>query len=139
MDAHAMERLLRNIDRRTKAIEQILPTLATKKESKNLATKAELKKLATKTQLKKLATKAELKLLATKAELQAAIEPLATKEELRAVVREEGERSRRHMDIVAEAMRDQVRLLAEGHDWLATKVVDHDARITRLEDISDAS
>lgn len=51
--------------------------------------------------------------LATRDELHAAIAaavaPLATKEELR----EEGERSRRHMDIVGEALRSDIQLLAE--------------------------
>ena len=43
--------------------------------------------------------------LATKEDLK----PLATKEQ----VREEGERSRRHMDIIAEALRSDIQLLAE--------------------------
>jgi hypothetical protein len=47
--------------------------------------------------------------LATKAELHAAIAPLATKEELR----EEGERSRRHMDVIAESLSSNIQLLAE--------------------------
>ncbi len=110
MDSQTMEKMIRNIDRRTRAIEQILPTLATR---------AELKKA--------------IAPLATKAELKKAIAPLATKAELK----EEGERTRRHMDVLAEAMRDQVRVIAEGHDWLASRVVDHDGRITRLEDERD--
>ena len=51
--------------------------------------------------------------LATRDELHAAIAvavaPLATKEELR----EEGERSRRHTDIVGEALRSDIQLLAD--------------------------
>jgi hypothetical protein len=47
--------------------------------------------------------------LATKEELRLAIAPLATEEELR----EEGERLRRHMDIVGEALRGDIQLLAE--------------------------
>ena len=48
--------------------------------------------------------------LATAEELQAAIAPLATRAELRA----EGERLQRHMDIVGEALRSDIQLLA-GH------------------------
>lgn len=51
-----------------------------------------------------LATKEELRLA-----IAAAVAPLATKEELS----EEGERSRRHLDIVAEALRTDTQLLAE--------------------------
>jgi len=51
-----------------------------------------------------LATKEELRLA-----IAAAVAPLATKEELR----EEGERLRRHMDIVGEALRSDIQLLAE--------------------------
>ena len=43
------------------------------------------------------------------AAIAAAVAPLATKEELR----QEGERSRRHMDIVGEALRTDIQLLAE--------------------------
>ncbi len=67
--------------------------------------------------------------MATKAELQAAIEPLATKAEMR----EEGELTRRHFDVVAESMRDEIRLIAEGHGWLASRFAEHDARTARLE------
>jgi len=77
---------LENLDRRLARVEQILPTLATKEELR-LAIAA----------------------LATKEELRLAIAPLATKEELR----EEGERLRRHMDVVGEALRSDIQLLAE--------------------------
>ena len=113
MDATVIDTHLENIDRRLTRLEQILPTLATKDDLKTLATKDELKTLATKDELETLATKAELQAaiatLATKAELQAAVASLATKEELR----EEGERSRRHMDVVAESLRSDIQLIAE--------------------------
>ena len=47
--------------------------------------------------------------LATKEDFK----PLATKDELRREIREEGDRSRRHMDIIAEALRSDIQLLAE--------------------------
>jgi len=80
---------LENLDRRLARIEQILPTLATKDELKTLATKDELKTLATKEELRSLGT------------------------ELRQEIREEGKRSRRHMDIIGEALRSDIQLLAE--------------------------
>jgi hypothetical protein len=73
------------LDRRLARVEQILPTLATKDE---------------------------LKTLATKEELRVAIAPLATKEELRQVVQEEGERSRRYMDVLTESLREDIHLIA---------------------------
>ena len=94
---------LENLDRRLTRVEQILPTLATRDESH----------AALATAVAALATKEDLRFaiapLATKEELRLAIAPLATKEELR----EEGERSRRHMDIVGEALRSDIQLLAE--------------------------
>ena len=86
MDTDVIAKHLENLDRRLANVEQILPTLATKEE---------------------------LRVLATKEELAAAIAPLATKQELRAEIREEGERSRRYMDVVAEALRSDIQLLAE--------------------------
>jgi hypothetical protein len=47
--------------------------------------------------------------LATREELRAAVALLATKEELR----EEGERLRRHMDVLIEAQRGDIHMLAE--------------------------
>ena len=125
LSTEEMETLLKNVDRRTSRLEQILPTLATKEDLAAgiaagiapLATKAELAAaiapLATKTELAAaiapLATKAELAAavapLATKTELAAAIAPLATKEGLAEV--------RRHALILNEAVRDDIRMLAE--------------------------
>jgi hypothetical protein len=85
VDDATLTRHFENIDRRLTSVEQILPTLATKDE---------------------------LKTLATKEELAAAIAPLATKEELFSAVREEGERSRRYMDVIAESLRDDIHLIA---------------------------
>jgi hypothetical protein len=158
MNLVQMKKRIKNIDRRLGRIEQILPTLTTKAELQAAieprATRAELQAaiepLATKVELQAavepLATKVELQAaiepLATKVELQAAIEPLATKVELQAAIeplatkvelREEGDRTRRHMDIIAESLRDDIRLLAEGHGWVSGRLADHDARITRLE------
>ena len=95
---------LENLDRRLAQVEQILPTLATKDDLKGLATKEELR---------------------------LAIEPLATREELRAMevtlrreIREEGDRSRRHMEIITEAQRDDIRMLAEHLSAVMLKLED---------------
>ena len=54
-----------------------------------------------------LATKDDLLTLATKEELR------ATATELRQEIRDEGERARRHMNILNEALRGDVQLIAE--------------------------
>lgn len=55
--------------------------------------------------------------LATREELQAAVAPLATREEVRAEARE----TRRHFDIIAESLRDDIRIIAEGRVALGAK------------------
>jgi hypothetical protein len=87
-----------NLRHRTDRIEQILPTLATKKDLEAFATKEDLKAFATKEDLKAFATKEDLKAFATMA-----------------FVREEGERTRRHVDVRFEQLRDQISAIAEGH------------------------
>jgi hypothetical protein len=98
-----VESTLQNVERRTERIMRFLPTLATKDELRETAAR-----------------------LATKEELREAVAPLATKEELR----EEGERTRRHFDVVAERMRDDIRLVAEGH--LATEAKFDRQRLEQL-------
>ncbi len=128
-------------------LDAVVATLATKQELAAaiapLATKAELAAA-----IAPLATKAELAAaiapLATKAELATAIAPLAT----RAEMREEGEQTRQHFDVVAESLRDDIRLIAESQVTLQAEVrqgrkdldgilKNHEKRITRLE-ASDA-
>jgi hypothetical protein len=58
-----------------------------------------------------LATKEDLKPVATKEDLREAVSKLATEEE----VREEGEKSRRHMDVLHERLETQIKVFAEGH------------------------
>jgi hypothetical protein len=52
--------MVKNLDRRLSAVEQILPTLATKDDLKAFATKEDLKAFATKEDLKAFATKEDL-------------------------------------------------------------------------------
>ena len=130
--------------------------LAALKEESTAAIAAAVAPLATKADLAAavagLATKAELAAevagLATKAELTAAIAPLPTRDEMHAAidtaVTREGERTRRHFDVVAERIESYVRLVSEGHSNvdqkidrvrtdLETQTADPDRRVTRLE------
>ena len=111
MEQHEIEGLIKNIDTRTKRIEQILPTLATKDDLQAFATKDEM--------------------------------------------REEGVRTRRHIDVVAEELKTQIKSIAEGqkalgehitksYDELSGRIVElgqdiksvlanHERRIAKLE------
>ena len=106
MDQDMIGTHLTNLDRRLARVEQILPMLATKEELRAA--------------IAPLATKDELKALATKEELRAAIAPLATREELR----EEGERSRRHMDVLIEGQREDIQILAEHLTVVMARLAD---------------
>ena len=97
MDPVPLEQVVRNIDDRLTRVEQILPTLATKEDLKAFPTKEEMRQA-----------------------IAEAVAPLATKNE----VREEGERTRRHFDIVAGRLEGQIRLVAEGHGALQQRMDD---------------
>ena len=119
-----MERQIRNLDRRTARVEQILPTLATKDDLKGLATKEDLERFATKEDLKRFATKEDLKRFATKEDLKR----FATKEDLKAFPTREDPKGfatkddleevrqdlRRHMLVLIEDVRGDIRLVAEA-------------------------
>jgi len=154
MEPQPLEEVVRNVDLRLTRVEQILPTLATKVNLQEaivpLATKVELQAA-----IAPLATKVELQEamapLATKVELQVAIAeavaPLATKvelQELREEMRHDGERTRRHFDVVAERLEGHIRLIAEGQVFLQSRLEDVrtelkadiaqiDRRVMRLE------
>ena len=110
-----MEHQIRNLDRRTARVEQILPTLATKDDLRALATKEDLKRFATKEDLKRFATKEDLKRFATKEDLKAfptREDPkgFATKDDLEEVRQD----LRRHMLVLIEDVRGDIRLVAEA-------------------------
>ena len=111
---------LENLDHRLARVEQILPSLATKEDLRSLATKEELRSLATKEELRSLATKEEL--LLTKEELR--LELATRSAELRREIRGEGERSRRHMDVLIEAQRSDIQLLAEHLSVVMSRLTD---------------
>ena len=89
MDQLEVEGLIKDLNTRTKRIEQILPTLATKEDLKVFPTRDEVKTL----------------------------------------MEEEGKRTRRHFDVVAEGLKESIRIIANGHKGLD----DHERRITKLE------
>lgn len=110
---------LENLDDRLARVEQFLPSVATKDDLKAFVTTDEFQAtVAT------LATKVDLERYATKADLAASIAPLATKAE----AREEGERTRRHMDVVAEHLLDRIGLLYEGQARVVQRLDQHDTR-----------
>ena len=125
---------LENLDRRLTRVEQILPSLATKDDLLSLATKDDLLSLATKEELSSLATNDALlatneallatndALLATRGELR--LEIAAQSAELRREIRDEGERSRRYMDLLIEGQRGDIQLLAEHLSVVMSKLTD---------------
>jgi hypothetical protein len=136
---------------RLAAVEQVLPALATKEDLRSAIADA-VAPLATREEMGRaiapLATREELYQaiapLASREELYQAVAPLARREEVYQAIREEGERTRRHFDVVAEDLRGDVRLLAEGqvalyqrNDDLRAELKGEtaalDRRVTRLE------
>ena len=119
MAERVLEKRVENLEHRVATVEQILPTLATKVDLVELRT-------------------------GTKADLQAAIAPLATRAEIKAEIKAEGDQTRRYFDVVAEGLRGEIRLIAEGHtatqasiNAMRTDVMrlleQHDKRLMRLE------
>jgi len=87
MTPTAMEDAINKLDHRLGAVEQILPTLATKTDLEPFATKVDLERFATKVDLERFATKVDLERFATKADLErfatkADLEGFATKTDL---------------------------------------------------------
>jgi acetylornithine deacetylase/succinyl-diaminopimelate desuccinylase-like protein len=141
-----MERRVQNVERRLTAVEHILPTLATRAQTKAdieaavapLATRQEVR-AAIETAVAPLATGEEMR-AEIRAAIEAAVAPLATKAEVRA----EAVETRRHFDIVAERMHEDIRMLAEGivatqarcdtrHRDTTGTLTHYDRRLTRLE------
>ncbi len=99
---------LENLDRRLARVEQILPTLATKEELR-LTVAGAVAPLAIKEELR--ATEGELRLA-----IAAAVAPLATKDEIREL--------RRHMDVLSEDLRGDIRILTEHLSTVMSRLSD---------------
>ena len=78
--------------------------------------------------------------LATKVDLEA----FPNRDEMRTAIREEGERTRQHFNVVAERIETSVKAIAEGHETtkmrvdtqrteIETELAAHDRRIVKLE------
>jgi hypothetical protein len=83
--------------------------------------------MATKTDLTALSEELRAE-MATKTDLATGL--AALREELRADMREEGVTTRRHFDIVAESLRDDIRLIAEGHVHLTARLDAFESHVT---------
>jgi len=138
MDQLEIEGLIKDLNTRTKRIEQILPSLATREDVADL--RNDVKAGATKDDLKACATKDDLKACATKDDIKA----FPTRDEVRTMLQEEGKRTRGHFDVVAEGLKESIKVIADGHralDSRMTKVSrdirsvldNHERRITKLE------
>ena len=106
--------MVKKLEQRTTAIEQILQTLATKEDLKVFATKEDLKAFATKEDLKAFATKDDLKAFATKEDLTAC----ATKDQLkdfptRAEMEEKFEEAKHFALVLHEDLKSDIALIAE--------------------------
>ena len=104
-----MEQVLERIDRRLTAIEQILPTLATKQDLPGFAREETLERFPTRQDLKRYATKTDFERFATKEDLK----KFATREDLDSAM------TRR--DALLEAWRDETRVVAEHVLSLSSK------------------
>lgn len=138
MDQLEIEGLIKDLNTRTKRIEQILPSLATREDLADL--RNDVKAGATKDDLKACATKDDLKACATKDDIKS----FPTRDEVRTMLQEEGKRTRGHFDVVAEGLKESIKVIADGHralDSRMTKVSrdirsvldNHERRITKLE------
>ena len=58
----------------------------------------------------------------TRNEFHTTLAGYPTRDEMRELMREEGERTRRYFDVIAESLRDDIRLLAEGLVALSQRV-----------------
>jgi len=129
MEDEDRDALLQNLDARLGRVEQFLPSLSTREET-HAAIKEAVAPLPTREHMH-AAIKEAVAPLPTREQMHAAIReavaPLPTREEMRAVIKEEGAKSRHHMDILVDSLRDDIRIVVEGHVALGR-------RVTALED-----
>ncbi|MBI3261778.1 MAG: hypothetical protein HYZ58_01335 [Acidobacteria bacterium] len=123
MDQRKSGAALKDLEVRVIALEQKLPTLLTRDEFKtaisSLATKADLERFATKADLERFATKADLEQL--RIETRAELQRMATKSDLA--------ESHQRLQILFEALRDEIRVIAEAQAALAVKLDNFSAAV----------
>lgn len=127
MDQQHATEVLRNLDQRTKRMEQILPDLPTRaevREAIDTSIKAAVAPLATREEMHE-AIQTAVAPLATREEMheaiQAAVAPLATKAELRQGLADLRDELRRHMDVWAEQIGGTAKLAFEGIEMVDEK------------------
>ena len=134
MDQQQAAEVLRNLDLRTKRMEQILPDLPTRgemREAIDASIQAAVAPLPTRDEMR-AAIQAAVAPLATKRELSEAVAPLATREQL-SDVRDE---LRRHMQVLAERMHDDVEITLEALGMSDAKNIrDHTETRERLREL----
>jgi hypothetical protein len=128
MQLHEMEEQIKNLNERATAIEEFLPTLATKQDLRD-----EVAMLATKENLRD-----EVAKLATKENLRDEVAKLATKENLRdelarLATKEDVADARRYALMLNEATRDDIRLLAEHMVAMQAQAVAMKGQLDRIE------
>lgn len=113
---------LKNLDDRLARVEQFLPSVATKDD------------------LKAFATKDDLQRFVSREEFRATVATLATREEMTTLFAQHSEQIRSHFDVVAESLRDEIRMTQDGHiastsrlETLERKHDRLDRRVTVLE------
>jgi len=117
VDHAEIEDTLMDLDHRVNTIEQILPTLLTRNEFQNAmekgATKKDLEALRS-----EMATKKDLEALrsGTKADIE------ALRSEVQLGFVNFSSEIRRHFDVVAESLRGDIRLLADGYSYLGARL-----------------
>ena len=115
MEHAEIEQKLMDLDHRVDRIEQILPTLLTRDEFKTA-----METVATKEDLRNLRAETKSELEALRSEMQGAF--LKHSSEIR-----------RHFDVVAESLRGDIRLIAEGHSYVLGRLDRIDQRLDTIE------
>ena len=119
MNLVEIEHKLMDLDHRVDRIEQILPTLLTRDEFK--------------TAMEKVATKEDLReaVGGLRTETKAELETLRSEVQI-AFVKHSSE-IRRHFDVVAESLRGDIRLIADGHSYVLGRLDRIDQRLDAIE------
>ena len=119
MNLEKIEHKLMDLDRRVDRIEQILPTLLTRDEFKTaidtVATKEDVRE-----GVDDLRTETKAELEALRSEVQIAF------------VKHSSE-IRQHFDVVAESLRGDIRLIADGHSYVLGRLDRIDQRLDSIE------
>ena len=121
MNLEEIEHKLMDLDHRVDRIEQILPTLLTRDEFKTA-----MEKVATKEDLRQAVDGLRTE-MAMKTELE------ALRSEMQVAFVKHSSEIRRHFDVVAESLRGDIRLIADGHSYVLGRLDRIDQRLDAIE------